>query len=41
MVNRQVLCRSLAALVLTRRCWIAFGLSLCTVPAMAQAFRVQ
>ena len=42
MVNRQVLCRSLAALILTRRCWIAFGLlSLCAVPAMAQSFRVQ
>src|SRR6185312_16139664 len=37
-----VLCRALTALVSTARCGIAFGLlSLCTVPAMAQSFRVQ
>ena len=42
MLNRQVLCRALAALISTTRCGIVFGLlTLCAVPAMAQSFRVQ
>jgi FtsP/CotA-like multicopper oxidase with cupredoxin domain len=42
MLNRQVLCRALAALILTTRCVIAFGLlAVCAIPAMAQSFRVQ
>jgi hypothetical protein len=42
MLNRQVLCRALAALISTTRCGIGFGLlTVCAVPAMAQSFRVQ